>query len=72
MTRLFAQKGSKDDLPGLKKPSVPAIPDCFVGVSINTELEHCVAQCCVSVMPLFTSIIGANVSHHVIPLDVAL
>lgn len=37
MTRLFALKGSKDNLPGLEKPSVPAIPDCFGGVSINTK-----------------------------------
>lgn len=27
----------KDNLPGLEKPSAPAIPDCFGGVSINTE-----------------------------------
>ncbi len=27
----------KDNLPGLEEPSVPAIPDCFGGVSINTE-----------------------------------
>lgn len=37
MARLFTLKGSKDNLPGLEKPSVPAIPDCFGGVSINTE-----------------------------------
>lgn len=27
----------KDNLPGLEEPSVPAIPDCFRSVSINTE-----------------------------------
>lgn len=35
--RLFALKGSKDNLPGLEKPSAPAIPDCFGGVSINAQ-----------------------------------